>query len=191
MDKGTIFATITVTAFIGLWIWFSVLMGRKGASKVIRFAGGFVAACVGLMVLAAPIAFYQQISSNDEGSGSNASETKLPIARSTARSSPTIVGTWYCRNSDNYIHKQEYLSDGSYRTYQTSWGRGVRSDKMPLNSTGTYRFDGDILRISTRSVSGSGSESSNTLKITELTDESLVRYWQGMNRYERCYKPID
>ena len=125
-----------------------------------------------------------------DDSGQPSQAAQAASAPSTTNSAVSkLVGDWYCRNASNYISKIVYTSDGRFSAYETAYRPNVRSDNMPLTYTGSYKLDGDILRVSSRSVQF-GSESKYVLKITTLNDEELVKYWQNQNFYERCFKPI-
>jgi hypothetical protein len=102
---------------------------------------------------------------------------------------PSIVGTWWCRNDENYIHQQVYGSDGSLREYESGIAPGVRAEGLRLEYRGTYKFDGQIVRYTL--LTPSDTEMSGAVKVTELTNDSLVLYYQDMNSYENCFKPIE
>jgi hypothetical protein len=101
-----------------------------------------------------------------------------------------IVGTWWCRGDDNFIHKTVYDAAGGIQEYDSPDTRGVRVEDEPLKYKGSYRLDGDVLRTTLSSVAF-GNPMANALKVVELTKDSLVLYYQDLNIYEHCFKPIE
>ncbi len=182
-----------LAAFLTVWIGFAIFGFSKKWSGIISVASGFLVSCCALVVYGTLLIGPTESDAKE----ANPSPVSQRMTSSASASSQVnsltskLVGDWYCRNEYNYISKDVYTSDGKYLNYDTGYAANVRSDNLPLSYIGSYSLDGDILRVTTRSVSSSGSEFSYAVKITTLDNKNLVKYWQDSNYYERCFKPFD
>lgn len=178
---------VYLSVFLGVWIGFSIFGFHKKLSGTKSIGGGFIVACIALII----VGFITQKNEPKESSKTSSIEQTVTVKQTEPKvksKQELLVGEWFCRNSKNYIHKVVYKSDGTYDSYESGYVPGVVSD-TGLNSVGTYSIDGDILRRKYKSVSFKG-EYDSTVIIKTLTTDELVLYYQDLNSREPCYKSV-
>ena len=177
-----------LTIFLGIWITVAIVGFAKKQSATMSIGGGLLLAFVGLAFL---LVIFEEKKETQTVTNNVVKKSPVvkPVKEEKTSKKDLLIGEWQCRNRKNYLHKVVYKPDGTYESYDSGVVPGVASN-MPISSVGVYTIDRDVLRRRYKDVNYNIESDSNVI-IKKLNNAELEVFYQEMNSYESCFKPIE